>query len=80
MTTHWVWIGVFLALAAGLGSSGAPGAEWARTRQVEFVIPFGPGGGADMLARTLIQAVEEDGLVKVPIVPVNRGGGERRSA
>ncbi len=50
-------------------------AGWAPAHKVEFVIPFGPGGGADILARTLIRAIEEEKLVPVPIVPVNRGGG-----
>ena len=52
-------------------------ADWAPTHKVEFVIPFGPGGGADILARTLIRAIEVDKLVPVPILPANRGGRNR---
>ena len=63
------------AVAALLAITGTARAEWAPTHKVEFVIPFGPGGGADILARTLIRAIEEEKLVPVPIVPVNRGGG-----
>ena len=63
------------AAAALLAITGTARAEWAPTHKVEFVIPFGPGGGADILARTLIRAIEEEKLVPVPIVPVNRGGG-----
>lgn len=50
-------------------------ADWVPARKVEFVIPFGPGGGADILARTLIRVIEDGKLVPVSIVPVNRGGG-----
>lgn len=75
MTARRGWIAAFLVLAAAPGSMAVAQADWVPTRQVEFVIPFGPGGGADMLARTLIRAIEEDRLVEVPIVPVNRGGG-----
>lgn len=56
----------------------APGfarADWAPAHKVEFVIPFGPGGGADILARTLIRVLEDEELVPVSVVPVNRGGG-----
>ena len=63
------------AVAVLLAVTGTARAEWAPTHKVEFVIPFGPGGGADILARTLIRAIEEEKLVPVPIVPVNRGGG-----
>lgn len=68
-------LATILAAGAVLAIAEPARAGWAPTHKVEFVIPFGPGGGADILARTLIRAIEEEKLVPVPIVPVNRGGG-----
>lgn len=64
-----------LALAGPL--TWAPGAEaqWKPTREVEFVIPYGLGGGADLLARTLIKIIQEEKLVPASIVAVNKPGG-----
>ncbi|MGD9509823.1 MAG: hypothetical protein AB7I59_12375 [Geminicoccaceae bacterium] len=70
-------VGTWLALCGLPGAAVATGAEWAPARQVEFVIPFGPGGGADMLARTPLRAIEAEHLATLPIVPVGRGGGRR---
>ena len=70
-----ILVAALQAAGALLAVTGAAQAGWAPTHKVEFVIPFGPGGGADILARTLIRAIEEEKLVPVPIVPVNRGGG-----
>lgn len=63
----------FAAFAAML--SGPTLADWKPTGQIEFVIPFGPAGGADLLARTLIRAIEAEKLVPTPVVAVNKGGG-----
>jgi putative tricarboxylic transport membrane protein len=72
----------FRAIFAGIQTAGVlmavsqpARADWAPTHKVEFVIPFEPGGGADILARTLIRTIEEEKLVPVPIVAVNRAGG-----
>jgi putative tricarboxylic transport membrane protein len=65
-----------VAIAMGLGLQSLPAhADWKPTRDVEFVIPFGPAGGADLLARTLIRAIEAERLVPKPLVAVNKGGG-----
>lgn len=70
-----ILIAVLQAAATFVAVAEPARAGWAPTHKVEFVIPFGPGGGADILARTLIRAIEDEKLVPVPIVPVNRGGG-----
>lgn len=54
----------------------APAAEPAPSypeRNIEFVIPFGAGGGSDLMARTVVMAVEKD--FPVVITPVNKEGG-----
>lgn len=42
-------------------------------REIEWIIPFSPGSGADTFARTLIRVTED--VLGVTIVPVNRAGG-----
>jgi putative tricarboxylic transport membrane protein len=49
--------------------------SWLPTRDVEFIIPFGVGGGADLLARVIHKIIVDEKLVPVPIVLNNRPGG-----
>lgn len=42
-------------------------------REIQWIIPFSPGSGADTFARTLISATED--VLGATIVPVNRQGG-----
>ncbi len=50
-------------------------AQWKPTRDVEFVIPYGLGGGADLLARIVIKIMTEEKMVPTAVVAVNRPGG-----
>ena len=50
-------------------------AAWAPARPVEIVAPAGPGGGWDLLARTMQKALTEEKIVNVPIVVTNKPGG-----
>lgn len=50
-------------------------AQWKPTRDVEFVIPYGLGGGADLLARHIIKIVTEEKMIPTALVAVNRPGG-----
>ena len=62
-----------IALAA-LGA--APSAQaWEPTRNVEFIIPAGTGGGADQMARAIQGIVAKHGLMKQSILPINKAGG-----
>ncbi len=49
--------------------------DWKPTREVEFVIPFAVGGGADLMARVIHKVMTEEKLVPVPVALVNRPGG-----
>jgi len=61
-------------LAAGLIA--APlAAAWEPTKPVEFVVPAGTGGGADQMARFLQGVISKHGLMKQPLVVVNKSGG-----
>lgn len=50
-------------------------AAWVPTKEVEFVIPFGVGGGADLLARVVHKIIVDEKLVPVAIALNNRPGG-----
>jgi tripartite-type tricarboxylate transporter receptor subunit TctC len=50
-------------------------AAWEPTKQIEFVIPAGTGGGADQMARLIHGIAEKHKLSPRPIVVVNKSGG-----
>jgi putative tricarboxylic transport membrane protein len=65
-----------LVLGVIFGLSAIPAqAQWQPNREVEFVIPYGLGGGADLLARTIIKIIADEKLAPVALVAVNRPGG-----
>ena len=48
---------------------------WEPTKNVEFVVPAGTGGGADQMARLVQGIVTKHNLLKSSMVVVNKGGG-----
>jgi putative tricarboxylic transport membrane protein len=48
---------------------------WKPTKDVEFVIPFGLGGGSDLMARIIHKVIVDEKLVPVNIALVNKPGG-----
>src|SRR3989304_4484894 len=48
---------------------------WEPSKPVEFIIPAGTGGGADVMARLLAPLIEEQKLSPRPLVVVNKPGG-----
>lgn len=54
---------------------GVQAAEWKPTKPIEFVAPFAPGGGSDVLARSIASIIESQKLCPVPLIVVNRAGG-----
>jgi putative tricarboxylic transport membrane protein len=62
-----------LPLAAGM--RGAFAQAWQPTKDVEFVIPFAVGGGADLMARVIHKIIVDEKLVPVPVALVNKPGG-----
>jgi len=50
-------------------------AEWKPTKPIEFVAPFAPGGGSDVLARSIASIIEGEKLCPVPLLVVNKAGG-----
>lgn len=65
---------VLLLLGAACFASPAL-AQWKPTQDVEFVIPFGLGGGADLFTRTLIKIAQDEKLVPTNMIAMNKPGG-----
>ncbi len=70
----------FSYTAAGIGAAallalGSPAQAWEPTKTVEFVVPAGTGGGADLMARLIQGIVIKHKLMKESLVVVNKSGG-----
>jgi putative tricarboxylic transport membrane protein len=75
ITRRGLLAGAAVAPFAGSAWPGFAQSSWVPTREVEFVIPFGVGGGADLLARVIHKIIIDEKLVPVPISLNNRPGG-----
>jgi len=64
-----------VSAAATLGAISPAPAAWEPTRPVEFIIPAGTGGGADIMARVIQGIVTKYNLMKQPMVVINKSGG-----
>jgi putative tricarboxylic transport membrane protein len=66
-----------LVFVAGLAAAPVAvlAAAWEPTKNVEFVVPAGTGGGADQMARLIQGIVAKNNLMKHSIVVVNTSGG-----
>ena len=53
----------------------AQSSTWQPTKNVEFVVPAGTGGGADQMARLIQAIITKNNLMKTSLVVVNKGGG-----
>ena len=65
---------VFFSLVLISISMGTAGA-WEPTRPVEFIIPAGTGGGADVMARFISPLVSKYKLSPTPFIVINKSGG-----
>ena len=65
------------ATLAGLVAAApiATQAAWEPTKTVEFIVPAGPGGGADQMARAIQGISAKHNLMKQSMVVVNKSGG-----
>lgn len=75
---HWLVTVVMvlaLALLAGAACQKAPQQAKYPTKPIEFVVPFNPGGGSDILARNIVAVIEAEKLLPQPVQVVNKAGG-----
>jgi tripartite-type tricarboxylate transporter receptor subunit TctC len=63
-------MGLLLASVVGLAAFAAAAQEPYPSRPIEFIVPWGPGGGADQVARMSGKMMEEDLKVSFPVVNV----------
>jgi len=61
--------------AAVAGLYVTPASAWEPTRNVEFIVPAGTGGGADQMARMIQGIITKHNLMKQSMVVVNKAGG-----
>ena len=61
---------LFACLALMLAAASASGQEKYPQRPIEFIVPWGPGGGADQLARKLGKLLEADLKTSFPVINV----------
>src|SRR5512141_1380167 len=63
-------MGVLCAGALALVACAAAAQEKYPSRPIEFIVPWGPGGGADQVARKSGKMMEDDLKVSFPVVNV----------
>ena len=73
--TRSVIHGVFLAVSAFVATA-AFAADKFPSRPIEFIVPWGPGGGADLLARTAGKLMDPMLGVSLPVVNVPGATGQ----
>jgi putative tricarboxylic transport membrane protein len=66
---------VLILTACGAGGGSSESAEDYPSKQLDWTIAFGPGGGNDLMARKLVQIIQDQGLYPADIAVENREGG-----
>jgi len=65
-----------VAVLAFAAAAGAWAQERYPSRPIEFIVPWGPGGGADQLARKLAPGLEKQLRVSLPVINVAGATGQ----
>ncbi len=69
-------VGATIVLAMLISAFAAQGAtEWKPTKPIQFIVPYAPGGGSDVLGRSISNIISTDKLCPVPLIVVNQAGG-----
>ncbi len=66
--------GVMMVAALAVAPMSAAQDGFSPSQPVEVVIPAGSGGGADQIARLLVQLIDDMNVSSYPFVPVNKAG------
>jgi tripartite-type tricarboxylate transporter receptor subunit TctC len=64
-------IGSFIFLSTQIQAA----SEWNPEKPIQLIVPYKPGGGSDVLARTIVKAIESRKLSPQPLVVTNMAGG-----
>jgi putative tricarboxylic transport membrane protein len=57
------------------GGGGEAAEPWKPTKPIQFIVPYAPGGGSDVLARSIASIIQGAKLNPTPLIVVNQGGG-----
>jgi putative tricarboxylic transport membrane protein len=71
----WFSVAVVVMMFILASVIGAQAAEWKPTKPIQFIVPYAPGGGSDVLARSIENILKTEKLCPVPLIVVNQGGG-----
>jgi putative tricarboxylic transport membrane protein len=71
----WFRVAVVVMMFILASVIGAQTAEWKPSKPVQFVVPYAPGGGSDVLARSIENVIKTEKLCPVPLIVVNQAGG-----
>ena len=66
---------VILALVILFPFTVTQAAEWKPSKPIQFIVPYAPGGGSDVLARSIENVIKTDKLCPQPLMVVNQPGG-----
>ncbi len=66
---------VIILLALFVSAVGTQAAEWKPTKPITFVVPYAPGGGSDVLGRSIVGVIDSGKLCPVTIMVENKPGG-----
>ncbi|MDB5990273.1 MAG: hypothetical protein JWQ10_1676 [Herbaspirillum sp.] len=64
-----------LLSVGSIGNAANATEAWKPTRPIQIVVPSAPGGGLDLVARTLQNVITQEKLSDQPITVLNRPGG-----
>jgi putative tricarboxylic transport membrane protein len=53
----------------------AQAGEWKPTKPIQFIVPYAPGGGSDVMARSMDSVIKAEKLSPVQLLVVNQPGG-----
>ena len=80
-TKRAIWVAAVMTGAASLANQQASGqTAWRPEKAVEIVLPTAPGGTNDLLARLIQKVLQDEKLVPVPTVIMNKSGGNQSLA
>ena len=77
-TRAWLPVVVWIAaLAAQIPASAWSQPAWRPDKAVEIILPTAAGGINDQVARVMQKILQDEKLVSVPVVPINKAGGNQ---
>ena len=56
------------------GGTGQAAEQWKPTKPIQFIVPYAPGGGSDVLARSIASIIQGSRLNPTPLIVNNQPG------